>query len=99
MSKHKTLELADRIGGRIVRNWVHATGQTPRANGYRNDPECQDAADTIRAQHALIEQMRDALGKLRDECGFGRIICETTASTEAKRALAAADQYLKGEQS
>lgn len=92
MSKHKALELAD------VMDCLSAM-QRSRENA------ADRAAAELRAQHALIVQMREAL----DTANTGlRWYQESSpqfvdgsddeANAEISAALAAADQYLKGEQ-
>lgn len=57
----KALELAHRLATRRVTNWVHATGDTPKSNGFRPDHECAEAASILRTQHAELEDLRALL--------------------------------------
>ena len=50
--------LTDRLRARQVTNWVHATGQTPRASGKRTDPLCAAAADEIERLRAEVAGLR-----------------------------------------
>ena len=57
----KALELADWLAARMVSNWVHGTGDTPRRNGFLADALCAEAAAELRRQHAEIEALRKGL--------------------------------------
>ena len=47
-------DIVERLRARQVTNWVHATGQTPRASGKRTDPLCAAAADEIERLRAEV---------------------------------------------
>ena len=67
-------DIVERLRTRQVTNWVHATGQTPRASGKRTDPLCAAAADEIerlRAEAAgLRERVRVLEGALDEVLAF-----------------------------
>lgn len=48
-------DIVERLRARQVTNWVHATGQTPRASGKRTDPLCAAAADEIERLRLVLE--------------------------------------------
>lgn len=94
MSKHKALELADSLDGHATKTWTR-----------------EEAAAELRAQHALIVQMREELADLKsrmqpnvngaDETYFFIGLKQQISMSRMERltaALAAADQYLNGEQ-
>ncbi len=58
MSKPEALRLADECESRRVMNWVHATGETPRAVGTRPSEHDQRAAAELRRLHAECEALR-----------------------------------------
>jgi len=47
-------DIVDRLRERQVQRWVHSTGETPRADGYRKDAECQEAAGEIERLRAAL---------------------------------------------
>ena len=51
-------DIVERLRARQVTNWVHATGQTPRASGKRTDPLCAAAADEIERLRAEVAGLR-----------------------------------------
>ena len=55
----------ERLRARQVTNWVHATGQTPRASGKRTDPLCAAAADEIERLRAEVAGLRDFVEHVR----------------------------------
>ena len=57
----EALRLADALAERRVTRWVHSTGEIPRADGYRVDVECFEAAIELRRLHAEVERLREAL--------------------------------------
>ena len=64
-------DIVERLRARQVTNWVHATGQTPRASGKRTDPLCAAAADEIERLRAEVAGLREDAERyrwLRDEC-------------------------------
>jgi len=61
-------DIVERLRARQVTNWVHATGQTPRASGKRTDPLCAAAADEIERLRAEVAGLRAALGAIDREC-------------------------------
>lgn len=61
--------LIERLRERRVTRWVHATGQTPQASGYKPDPECTEAADTIRALLAELDEARADAQRWMDSAG------------------------------
>lgn len=83
MSKHKALELAEKLRTR-----------NGNASGFGLGPVCDEAEETIRAQHALIVQMREALDQ---SVTWVHEAAPHFVGTEVHDAIAAADQYL-GEQ-
>lgn len=96
MIKHKALELAKQLDD------LHEVEERPID---------KETADTIRAQHALIVQMREELADLKsrmqpnvngaDETYFFIGLKQQISMSRMEQltaALAAADQYLKGEQ-
>lgn len=88
MSKHKALELAEKLRTR-----------NGNASGFGLGPVCDEADATIRAQHALIVQMREALATC--ECAFDPVGNDGGQSFDESKvdyAIAAANQYLKAEQ-
>jgi hypothetical protein len=54
----KALRLADALAERRVTQWVHSTGEMPRADGYRVDVECFEAAAELRRLHGEVEELR-----------------------------------------
>ena len=52
-------DIVERLRARQVTNWVHATGQTPRASGKRTDPLCAAAADEIERLTAEVAGLRE----------------------------------------
>jgi hypothetical protein len=54
----EALRLADALAERRVTQWVHSTGEMPRADGYRVDVECFEAAIELRRQHDKIEMLQ-----------------------------------------
>ena len=54
-------DIVERLRARQVTNWVHATGQTPRASGKRTDPLCAAAADEIERLRAEVAGLRELL--------------------------------------
>lgn len=105
MSKHKALELAEKLRAR-----------NGNAAGFGLGPVCDEAADTIRAQHALIVQMQAGMKSAAK--GMAEVLLELAGAQSTPEniemvkgkvqpctpfgdllaAIAAADQYLKGEQ-
>lgn len=61
------LELADKLAARRVTNWFHATGDTPKSNGFCPDRECAEAAYLLRTQHAELEALRKEFELLKRE--------------------------------
>lgn len=65
------LGLVERLRQRRVTNWVHSTGTTPKANGTKPDPLCQEAGLAIdKALHEAIaaiyfDDSSDYAGALR----------------------------------
>lgn len=57
-------KLAAALDSRVVRNWVHSTGTSPKATGFKHDAECQQAAALIRRQAEQIRELREALQAL-----------------------------------
>jgi len=49
-------DLCQRLRARQVPNWIHATGQPPKQNGFKPDPTTHAAADAI-------EELIDAVWK------------------------------------
>lgn len=105
MSKHKALELAEKLRTR-----------NGNASGFGLGQVCDEADATIRAQHALIVQMREALENAAN--GMAYLILEVAYKPntpeniqkvkdavvtqqpdgpfgDVMRALAAVDQYLE----
>lgn len=75
-------DIVKRLRERRVTRWVHNTGETPHAEGYSTDAECQDAADEIERLRAALttacERMDRARGILtgenpRPECNWGML--------------------------
>ena len=66
-------KLAAALDSRVVRNWVHSTGTSPKATGFRHDVECQQAAALLRRQAEQIRELRTALGGMLagtdEDCG------------------------------
>ncbi len=58
-------DIVERLRARQVTNWVHATGQTPRASGKRTDPLCAAAADEIERLRAEVAGLRDFVEHVR----------------------------------
>ena len=58
-------DIVERLRARQVTNWVHATGQTPRASGKRTDPLCAAAADEIERLRAEVAGLREELEAAR----------------------------------
>ena len=52
-------DIVERLRTRQVTNWMHATGQTPRASGKRTDPLCAAAADEIERLRAEAAGLRE----------------------------------------
>ena len=52
-------DIVERLRARQVTNWMHATGQTPRASGKRTDPLCAAAADEIERLRAEVAGLRE----------------------------------------
>ena len=71
-------KLAAALDSRVVRNWVHSTGTSPKATGFKHDAECQQAAALIRRQAEQIRELRELIdGVLKIGRGTsGRIILE-----------------------
>lgn len=57
-------DIVERLRARQVTNWVHATGQTPRASGKRTDPLCAAAADEIERLRAEAAGLREDAERL-----------------------------------
>ena len=57
-------DIVERLRARQVTNWVHATGQTPRASGKRTDPLCAAAADEIERLRAEVAGLREDAERL-----------------------------------
>ena len=64
-------DIVKRLRERRVTRWVHNTGETPRAEGYSTDTECQEAA-------AEIERLREVLQMLADQ--HSGEVCSTKRS-------------------
>lgn len=58
-------DIVERLRARQVTNWVHATGQTPRASGKRTDPLCAAAADEIERLRAEVAGLREDAERYR----------------------------------
>jgi len=58
-------DIVERLRTRQVTNWVHATGQTPRASGKRTDPLCAAAADEIERLRAEVAGLREDAERYR----------------------------------
>lgn len=54
-------DIVKRLQARTARNWVHSPGDTPRIVGYKPDPDCAEAADSLKAQAEKIRVLREAL--------------------------------------
>ena len=59
-------KLAAALDSRVVRNWVHSTGTSPEATGFKHDAECQQAAALLRRQAEQIRELREALKRAED---------------------------------
>lgn len=59
-------DIVERLRTRQVTNWVHATGQTPRASGKRTDPLCAAAADEIERLRAEVAVLKAKNAHARD---------------------------------
>lgn len=59
-------DIVERLRARQVTNWVHATGQTPRASGKRTDPLCAAAADEIERLRADVAVLKAENAHARD---------------------------------
>jgi len=51
-------KLAAALDSRVVRNWVHSTGTSPKATGFRHDAECQQASALLRRQAEQIKVLQ-----------------------------------------
>ena len=58
-------DIVERLRTRQVTNWMHATGQTPRASGKRTDPLCAAAADEIERLRAEVAGLREDAERYR----------------------------------
>ena len=58
-------DIVERLRARQVTNWMHATGQTPRASGKRTDPLCAAAADEIERLRAEVAGLREDAERYR----------------------------------
>ena len=65
MSKTDALRLADALESRVVRNWVHGTGETPKAVGVWPDRECHQAAAELRRLSAQVEALEADAARFR----------------------------------
>ena len=72
--------LVERLRGRRVTRWVHATGETPHASGYALDELCAEAAD-------LIESLNLEVDRLRADRDLVTHKCKADALTEGRRVL------------
>ncbi len=95
-------DIVERLRARQVTNWVHATGQTPRASGKRTDPLCAAAADEIERLRAEVAQLRewleadarcpccDTVDACLDDCTFATDCPQDAGRMAEVRALLAA---------
>ena len=71
-------DLVQRLRDRSVSRWVHATGETPQADGYLADKDCAEAADEIerlRAENALLHERHSF-----DTKEYARVVAEADAA-------------------
>lgn len=94
-TQHKALELADWLAGMVC---IHPQVSEDDLGGYATecDQKVDEGAATVRAQHALIVQMREALNSLDGLRGpFPPSDEEIGAAWDkAGKTIAAADKYL-----
>ena len=91
-------DIVERLRARQVTNWVHATGQTPRASGKRTDPLCAAAADEIERLRAEVAGLREDAERYREwkrafregECALWNALCEGQSDAEHDAAIDAA---------
>lgn len=92
-TQHKALELADWLEGMVC---IYPQQSEDEPGGYATeyDQKVDEAVLKIRAQHALIVQMQEALRECLN-CEFA--VTDKAALSKAISTIAAADKYL-GEQ-